>query len=514
MLTAIIAVALTAFVITTWLLAIASDAKPGTDQANARLDAVRTGLAAGAGAGAAVGLMLAFRRQHHQEITTALTDHDATERRITELYTKAVEQLGSDKAPVRLGGLYALERLAQDNRAQRQTIVNVLCAYLRMPFPSEAPVRKTAPTATEDAIELNAETKTTPAEADAWQQERQVRLTAQRILSDHLRRPDADQHLDDSSRRRFWDRIRLDLTGATLIDFSLAQSMVSDARFDNAAFSGDARFDNTAFSGIALFTGTAFSDSAGFGGAAFSGDAGFDNAAFSGNAGFDNAAFSGNARFGGATFSDNARFGGATFSGNARFGGATFSGIALFTGATFGGDAWFGGATFDGIALFDEAVFGDSTRFDNATFSGNAWFSKASFSGRAQFSGATFDGGVGFAGATFSGDAGFAEATFSGAWFDRATFGGDALFGGATFSRMALFNGTAFSDSARFNKATFSGSAQFSEATFNLDPHAVNFTGVLVRSSNDDHVWPAGWQLHSDSNGELTVVHANSSTNS
>ena len=63
-----------------------------------------------------------------------LTDRDATERRITELYTKAVEQLGSDKAPVRLGGLYALERLAQDNPAHRQTIVNVICAYLRMPF--------------------------------------------------------------------------------------------------------------------------------------------------------------------------------------------------------------------------------------------------------------------------------------------------------------------------------------------------------------------------------------------
>ena len=78
----------------------------------ARLDAVRTGLAAGAGAGAAVGLMLAFRRQHHQEIATVLTDLDATERRITELYAKAVEQLGNDKAPVRLGGLYALGEVA------------------------------------------------------------------------------------------------------------------------------------------------------------------------------------------------------------------------------------------------------------------------------------------------------------------------------------------------------------------------------------------------------------------
>jgi hypothetical protein len=74
--------------------------------------------------------MLAFRRHHHQEIAT---DLDATERRITVLYTKAVEQLGNDKAPARLSGLYALEKLAQDNPAHCQTIVNVICAYAAKP---------------------------------------------------------------------------------------------------------------------------------------------------------------------------------------------------------------------------------------------------------------------------------------------------------------------------------------------------------------------------------------------
>jgi hypothetical protein len=45
------AVVIVAFVVTMWLLTIASGAKPGTDRANSRLDAVRTGLAAGAGKG-------------------------------------------------------------------------------------------------------------------------------------------------------------------------------------------------------------------------------------------------------------------------------------------------------------------------------------------------------------------------------------------------------------------------------------------------------------------------------
>jgi hypothetical protein len=63
----------------------------------------------------------------------AAAAQDAAEQRITELYTRAVDQLGNEKAPVRLAALHALERVAQKNPEQRQTIVNVICAYLRMP---------------------------------------------------------------------------------------------------------------------------------------------------------------------------------------------------------------------------------------------------------------------------------------------------------------------------------------------------------------------------------------------
>ena len=45
-------------------------------------------------------------------------EQDATEECITELYTRAVDQLGAEDTPVRIGGLHALERLAQNNPAQ------------------------------------------------------------------------------------------------------------------------------------------------------------------------------------------------------------------------------------------------------------------------------------------------------------------------------------------------------------------------------------------------------------
>ncbi len=385
MLAAAAAVVITALVVTIWLLAIASHAKPGTDQANARLDAVRTGLAAGAGAGAAVGLMLAFRRQHHQEIATDLTDRDATERRITELYTKAVEQLGSDKAPVRLGGLYALERLAQDNPAHRQTIVNVICAYLRMPFSVAGPTSyHPEPEATGDPKEGTwPETASRGNGATGWQalydsgpelQERQVRLTAQRILTEHLR---DDRNPDQRSARppgpRFWPDTELDLAGATLIDFSLYECHVTGADFAGATFSGPAWFRKTTFDGPARFAG-----------ATFVGEARFDWTTFT-SADFIGATFSGEATFDKATFSELATFGETTFGGYVRFSDATFSMLAGFDETTFGGQAGFERATLK-FAMFRKATFTGTARFDEANFPGLASFEEATFSREGSFS--------------------------------------------------------------------------------------------------------------------------------
>ena len=112
----------------------------GGQGAQIQLDAIRTAGTLVVGTGGAVALLLTARRQRYTELALVHTDRDATERRITELYTKAADQLGSDKAPVRLAGLHALERLAQNTPEQRQTIVDVICAYLRMPYtPPDGP---------------------------------------------------------------------------------------------------------------------------------------------------------------------------------------------------------------------------------------------------------------------------------------------------------------------------------------------------------------------------------------
>jgi uncharacterized protein YjbI with pentapeptide repeats len=57
--------------------------------------------------------------------------HTAEQGQIADRYTKAVEQLGATKMNVRLGGIYALERLAQDSPRDHQTVYDVLAAFVR-----------------------------------------------------------------------------------------------------------------------------------------------------------------------------------------------------------------------------------------------------------------------------------------------------------------------------------------------------------------------------------------------
>jgi hypothetical protein len=50
---------------------------------------------------------------------------------VTDRFTKAIEQLGSDKLDVRIGGIYALERVARDSAKDHPTVMEVLTAFIR-----------------------------------------------------------------------------------------------------------------------------------------------------------------------------------------------------------------------------------------------------------------------------------------------------------------------------------------------------------------------------------------------
>ena len=94
----------------------------------------------------------ALKNQEHQaevlkEQIRQFDDNAFKERKAErrERYTKAVEQLGDEKAPIRMGGVYTLvglvdewleeKSLSDDERFKEgQVIINNLCAYIRSPF--------------------------------------------------------------------------------------------------------------------------------------------------------------------------------------------------------------------------------------------------------------------------------------------------------------------------------------------------------------------------------------------
>ena len=82
------------------------------------------------------------------ETTTTLTERRvkaaednvrvAEEGQITERFTRAIQQLGDDEnMAIRLGGIYALERIAKDSEKDHGPIMEVLTAYVREKAPRQ-----------------------------------------------------------------------------------------------------------------------------------------------------------------------------------------------------------------------------------------------------------------------------------------------------------------------------------------------------------------------------------------
>jgi uncharacterized protein YjbI with pentapeptide repeats len=253
-------------------------------------------------------------------------------RTLNERFATAADQLGDDKPAVRLAGVYAMAGLADDWGENRQTCIDVLCAYLRMPYepdPGEGAPRP---------------------ERLAFRASREVRHTVIRVITAHLR--------DDATVS--WQGLDFDFTGVVFDggDFSHARFSGREVTFMDAEFSGDGvGFLDTTFEAEQFPTG------------GFSGVASFVRARFTGGVStFARSKFAGFVLFGGAQFS-----GGDVFFGNMEFSK---------------GEVNFGGAEFSGANVqFDETDFsGARVEFRGAKFSGG----RVSFD-RAEFSGSKVD---------------------------------------------------------------------------------------------------------------------------
>ncbi len=127
------AIAVLVLLVPTWL--IPASVTPARSEALQAQNDMRTSLLQGIGGLFLIAGVVATWRQ------VQLTRHQLDilrEGQITERFTRAIEQLGSDNLDIRLGGIYALERIASSSEADRGPILEVLTAYVRghAPWPT------------------------------------------------------------------------------------------------------------------------------------------------------------------------------------------------------------------------------------------------------------------------------------------------------------------------------------------------------------------------------------------
>lgn len=283
----------------------------------------------------------AYRKQKIQEGDARRADAGV----LADRYDRAAEQLGnSSSQAVRLAGVYAMSKLADDWPARRQQCVHVLCAYLCM-------------TESESGIQDNDD---------------KVRAAIIGVVRDHL---------VDEAGLATWSDFNFDFSGTCL----------PEANFRGAIFRGSVSFEGTVFSGTCSFDEVRFGGRVEFDGATFKGDAGFLGTRFSGaHAFFRRVTFESDASFHDAKFLRFTDLSNVTFSKSVDFGSAFFYGETVIHDATFSANTSFLSGTFAGETDFSKTTFAGLTFFSGATFSGRTKFDRVRLFGEFAFNGCNF----------------------------------------------------------------------------------------------------------------------------
>ena len=402
------------------------------------------------GAIAVMGLIETFRRNNNEK---SKNDHDKekndkdyqhqvrAERR--ERYTKAVEQLGDEKASVRMGGVYTLVGLVdewledesiekyKDRLKEGQVIINNLCAYIRSPFTLASQYGVLS------RSELNSKNKIRKfirkyIQRDFYinkanlQAEADVRLSIIKEIHDRLQGP-------EENTPGTWSDFEYDFSGST---FFYPVDLINSYYKKSVNFCGSRYYKEVNFSGSTYEKDVIFSTS--------------DRH---------------------STYQDVADFHESTYQGRADFSDSTYKGEATFRSSTYHGRVDFAGSTYQDVD------FAGSTYTKSVIFSTSD--SRSTYQDAADFAGSTYHGRVDFAGSTYQ-YVTFSTSTisdrqsiyqdvvnFSGSTYeDNAIFIGSTYAKGVTFSTSDYQKVVNFSDSIYYGRADFSGSTHQNETYF------------------------------------------------
>ena len=273
-----------------------------------------------------------------------------------ERYTKAVEQLGDEKAPIRMGGVYTLvglvdewleeENLSEPERLKEgQVIINNLCAYIRSPFTLAShydELSKANPTPKGiyrgKKEKIYADKATLDSEAD-------IRLGIIKEIHDRLQG-------SGKNAPGAWSDFEYDFSGSTFfypIDLT------------NSYYAKPINFTGSTYECGAYFTGSTYKGEANFTGSTYKGGADFTGSTYRW-VNFIGSTYQSWANFSSSTYQSWANFTGSTYRW-VNFTGSTYQSWANFTGSTYQDEADFSGSIFYSDVYFGTYIFNNPSRF-------------------------------------------------------------------------------------------------------------------------------------------------------
>ena len=348
-----------------------------------------------------------LEEQQKQFNASAFKERKAERR---ERYTKAVEQLGDEKAPVRMGGVYTLvglvdewleeENLPESERLKEgQVIINNLCAYIRSPFTLAShydELKQDTPGAEgvyQDKVqEFYADKATLDSEAD-------VRLGIIKEIHDRLRGPKEETP-------GTWSYFEYDFSGST---FFYTVDLTKSYYKKPVNFSGSTYQDWTNFS----------------------------NSIYEGSADFSRSIYKNEVYFSSSKYGDNAYFNHSIYQGEAIFRRCEHKGSIIFKESIYGGNV-----DFENCIYGSRNINNIKVDFTNSIYISDVNFSATEYNFSADCSNSIYCGKINFSDSTY----------FQSANFENSIYNQEVNIV-ATYEDSTYFNGSIFYNSVHFKNS-------------------------------------------------------------
>ena len=395
------------------------------------------------------------KRKNKQEKKKNDKDHRRqvrAERR--ERYTKAVEQLGDEKAPIRMGGVYTLvglvdewleeKSLSDDQKLKEgQVIINNLCAYIRSPF-----------TLASHYDELSQDT---PATEVIYKNNLQKSHKKWQIISNNLYA---------CIRSRFTPDSRHDeLSQDNLTAFYKDREQEFYADKATLASEADVRLSiikeiHDRLQGPEENTPGTWSDfEYDFSGSTFFYPIDLTNSYYAKPINFSGSIYQEGADFRGSTY-ETADFRSSTYKGWADFSSSIYKGWADFRSSIYKGWANFSNSTYEKDVIFSTYLFRSTyegwVNFSKSIYLREAYFNDSIYKGKeVNFSNSTYKGKANFSNSTYEKDIIFSVPLLFSAYRGWTDFSNSIYLGKTNFSSSIYLAGTNFSGSIFYQKVYF-----------------------------------------------------------